>query len=71
MPEFENDRNQLRLAPRTPDVGWAGYSLKGDGMIHEDAAQQRYRDSGFRNALCVLAVLRFTAFDPQQSCATR
>jgi hypothetical protein len=28
VPEFENDRDQLRFAPGTPDVGWAGYSLK-------------------------------------------
>jgi hypothetical protein len=29
VPEFENDRDQLRFARGTPDVGWAGYALKG------------------------------------------
>jgi hypothetical protein len=29
VPEFENDGTQFRFARGTPDVGWAGYSLKG------------------------------------------
>lgn len=28
-PEFEEDRDQLRFARGTPDVGWTGYCLKG------------------------------------------
>jgi hypothetical protein len=45
VPEFENDRDQLRFARGTPDVGWAGYALKGFDKV--GAGRKRFMQRRF------------------------